>query len=72
MSGIKRPRSAFLYFSQSVRPIILSMKPDAGFATIGKITGDAWRHLSNEEKAPFLAIAAQDKARYEAQVGEAI
>merc|ERR1711964_73794 len=46
----------------------MGMKADGGkvdVSALGKKIGELWGNLSAEEKAPFDAKAAEDKARYE-------
>ncbi|KAJ3208112.1 Non-histone chromosomal protein 6 [Clydaea vesicula] len=60
----KKNLSAFMFFSQSQRPIIKAEKPDAGFGELGKLLGEAWRNLPEEEKAVYQEKADKDKVRY--------
>ncbi|KAJ1676823.1 Non-histone chromosomal protein 6 [Spiromyces aspiralis] len=60
----KRPLSAYMFFSQEFRARVKSQNPEATFGQIGKILGEMWRNMADEQKSPFTQKAQQDKARY--------
>ncbi|KAL1927345.1 hypothetical protein VTP01DRAFT_3974 [Rhizomucor pusillus] len=66
-SGPKRGLSAYMFFSQEQRPKVKEENPDANFGAIGKILGERWKNMTDEEKAPYNAKAEEDKKRYEAE-----
>ncbi|CDS03600.1 hypothetical protein LRAMOSA01002 [Lichtheimia ramosa] len=66
-TGPKRGLSAYMFFSQEMRPKVKEENPDASFGTLGKILGEKWKAMSDEEKAPYTAKAEEDKKRYEAE-----
>ncbi len=63
----RRATTAYLCFVAQRWPIILKENPGIlqtdGFSEIAK----QWKQLSDEERAPFVAEAARDKARYKRQ-----
>lgn len=61
----KRPRSAFMYFSQANREDIKKQHPKMEFGEIGKELGKQWKKLGKEEKKKYDKMAEKDKARYE-------
>ncbi|KAG8215231.1 high mobility group box domain-containing protein [Butyriboletus roseoflavus] len=63
--GPKRALSAYMFFSQDWRERIKSENPDAGFGEVGKLLGAKWKELDEDEKKPYLDMAAKDKARAE-------
>lgn len=71
MAEIKRPRSSFMYYSQSVRDEVKKAHPEATFGQIGKEIGKKWHKLTDAEKAPFVKKAAEDKVRYDAVKADA-
>ncbi|KAI7849816.1 high mobility group box domain-containing protein [Circinella umbellata] len=66
-SGPKRGLSAYMFFSQENRAQIKEDNPDASFGTIGKLLGDKWKKMTDDDKAPYVAKANTDKERYEAE-----
>ncbi|KAG0751912.1 hypothetical protein G6F57_017189 [Rhizopus arrhizus] len=64
-SAPKRGLSAYMFFSQDQRPNVKEENPKASFGEIGKILGERWKALSEEEKKPYLKKAEDDKKRYE-------
>lgn len=60
----KRPISAYMFFVMEERPELLNT--GMSFAECGRVIGEMWHLLSEAEKAPYHAMAANDRARYEA------
>ncbi|ORY97785.1 high mobility group box domain-containing protein [Syncephalastrum racemosum] len=63
----KRGLSAYMFFSQEQRTRAQQENPDATFGQIGKILGEMWGKMSDEEKKPYTDKAEADKKRYEAE-----
>jgi len=61
----KRALSAYMFFSQEWRDRIKAENPDAGFGEVGKLLGAKWKELDEDEKKPYLELAAKDKKRVE-------
>lgn len=61
----KKAMSAFMYFSNKMRPKIKAENPDISFGDLGKRIGELYRALTPEEKEPFEKMATNDKKRYE-------
>jgi len=59
----KRPLSAYNIFFQQERPNILK-EFRVGFAQLGKLIGQRWKALSNQERKRFDKLAEKDIARY--------
>ena len=59
------PSFAFYSYAntQAKREEIVKENPGTSFGEIGKLIGAAWREMSDKEKEPFVALAAQDKLR---------
>ncbi|KAI9497311.1 high mobility group box domain-containing protein [Zychaea mexicana] len=66
-TGPKRGLSAYMFFSQEQRATVKEENPDASFGTIGKILGNKWSQMTDEQKAPYNAKAEADRKRYEAE-----
>ncbi|CEO97807.1 HMG box domain-containing protein [Plasmodiophora brassicae] len=64
----KRPLSAFMYFSQEKRSDVKADNPETSFGDLGKILGQMWKDLSEDDKKPYVEKAAADKARYDEEV----
>ncbi|KAG2751645.1 hypothetical protein P692DRAFT_20726984, partial [Suillus brevipes Sb2] len=61
----KRALSAYMFFSQDWRERIKTENPDAGFGEVGKLLGAKWKELDEEDKQPYIELAAKDKTRAE-------
>ncbi|KAI8449560.1 high mobility group box domain-containing protein [Phakopsora pachyrhizi] len=66
----KRPLSAYMYFSQDWRERIKAENPEVSFGEIGRLLGQKWKSLSDEEKKPYEDMAGRDKKRHEAEKAE--
>ena len=68
----QRPLSGFMYFGSAMRPIIIKehgLLPRQ-IGPIGRLLGKKWKALDAAGKAPYLARAAADKARYAREMDE--
>ncbi|KAL1814977.1 hypothetical protein ACET3Z_017551 [Daucus carota] len=62
----KRPPSAFFVFMEGFRKQFKEKNPAVkGVAAMGKAGGDAWRSMSDEDKAQYVTVAEQRKKEYE-------
>lgn len=61
----KKAMSAFMYFSNKMRPKIKAENPDISFGDLGKRIGELYRALTPEEKEPYEKMATNDKKRFE-------
>ncbi|ORZ08608.1 non-histone chromosomal protein 6 [Absidia repens] len=68
----KRGLSAYMFFSQANRNKVKEENPDATFGQLGKILGQKWKEMSDEEKKPYHHQAEKDKARYEAEKAKTV
>ncbi|KAJ3269404.1 Non-histone chromosomal protein 6 [Terramyces sp. JEL0728] len=66
----KKGLSAFMIYSQENRPRIKEENPNATFGEMGKLLGNAWKELNEEDKAEYTDKAAKDKERYESEMAE--
>lgn len=46
----KRPLAAYMFYCQATREQIKETNPNASFTQIGKLLGEKWKTLSDEEK----------------------
>lgn len=62
----KRPPTAFFVFLEEFRKIYKQEHPKVkAVSTVGKAGGEKWKSMSNAEKVPYEAQAAERKAEYE-------
>ena len=64
----KRGKSAYIFFCIKARPDIKAENPTMVSKDITREMGRRWREMTDEDKKPFLADAAEDKDRYEAEI----
>lgn len=57
--------TAFMFYSNEVRKEVQESDSSLKMTDIAKKIGEMWKALSDEEKKPYLAKAAADKARFE-------
>ncbi len=60
--------SAYFFFTASVRADVAAANPDKKVTELATIFGDMWKKMGDEEKAPFVAKAEADKARYASEM----
>jgi high mobility group protein B1 len=62
----KRPPTAFFVYLEEFRKTFKQKHPDVkGVTAVGKACGDKWKEMSEAEKAPYIAKAAQKRAEYD-------
>ncbi|KAI9498229.1 hypothetical protein BDB00DRAFT_969258, partial [Zychaea mexicana] len=64
----KHPMSGFLFYSISVRSEIVADMPKATVGGISKVIAERWRKLREDERAPWIQKAKEDKERYARQM----
>jgi structure-specific recognition protein 1 len=64
----KRPMTAFMYFSLDMRAKLKEENPDLSFGELGKLVGQRYKEISEEEKKKYESKANADKMRYEAEM----
>ncbi|KAJ1902683.1 Non-histone chromosomal protein 6 [Coemansia sp. IMI 209127] len=60
----KRALSAYMFFSQANRATVREQNPEVSFGAIGKLLGEKWKKLTENDKAPYTKQAENDKVRY--------
>jgi high mobility group protein B2 len=70
-SGVKRALSAYMFYCKEKRPEFKKEHPKASFSELGKICGEQWKSLSDEDKKPFEKMHDDDKIRYEKEKEDA-
>lgn len=64
----KRALSAFFFYAAEERPNVRQINPDFSVGEVAKELGRQWNELTDGEKAPFEKQAADDRARYDADM----
>lgn len=60
----KRALSAYMYFANENRDIVRSENPEISFGQMGKLLGERWKSLNDQDKLPYENKAKIDKERY--------
>ena len=63
-SSVKKPRTAFSFYTKDRRAQIQSDNPKASFGEISKIVAQKWRALSDKELSKYTKMETEDKERY--------
>jgi hypothetical protein len=64
-SGPKRGLTAYIYFCKDHRDTLKEEQPELSTKEITTGLGKKWKELTDDEKVPFVKLAANDKTRYE-------
>ena len=65
LSSIKKPRTAFSFFTKTRRVKIGEANPNASFGELSKLVSVAWKALSDKEMKTYRNMETKDKKRYE-------
>ena len=65
LSSIKKPRTAFSFFTKTQRVKIGKANPKATFGELSKLVSVAWKSLSDKEMKTYRTMETKDKKRYE-------
>lgn len=60
----KRPKTAYIYFYESVNEKVRKKYPELQTGKIASKIGEMWRGLPNSKKSVYVKKAENDKARY--------
>lgn len=66
-SGPKRGLTSYIFFCKDRRDTIKGENPEMSTKDITAELGRLWKSLSEEEKAPYVELANNDKHRYESE-----
>lgn len=67
LSVIKKPRTAFSFFTKTQRAKIAEKNPNATFGELSKLVSQAWRALTDKEMKTYKSMETKDKKRYEVE-----
>lgn len=60
----KKALSAFMYFSNAMRDKIKADNPGIAFGEVGKLLGEKWKAMTDDDKARYKQQELADKGRY--------
>ena len=63
-NNIKRPKSAYIYFLEDVRPKIVKKYPNDKLGDISKRIGKLWHSLKSKDKDKYTKMAKKDTERF--------
>lgn len=67
---IKRPRSSYAFFMKNIREKISDEHPDKNPRELMADIAEAWRNISDADKAKYTKMAEEDKTRYAQEKAE--
>jgi high mobility group protein B2 len=67
-SAPKRASGAYVFFTNEMRPKVLTEYPGIKFVELGKVLGERWRALTPEEKKRYEDMASDDKVRFQMEM----
>jgi len=60
----KRPLTAFLYYSQAMRPSLKEKNPTWGIAELSKELGRQWRDMTEAQREPFAQHETEERKKF--------
>jgi len=66
----KKAMTAYMIFSQEKRADIKKEHPEVTFGETGKLLGESWKKLSEEDRQKYKLQAAKDKVRYQKEMAD--
>lgn len=67
LAQVKKPRTAFSFFTQERRPKVQAANPSAGFGDLSRLVSAEWKKLSDKDRAKFKSMEDKDKSRYQTE-----
>mmetsp|Transcript_5836 Transcript_5836/g.8878 ORF Transcript_5836/g.8878 Transcript_5836/m.8878 type:complete len:397 (-) Transcript_5836:219-1409(-) len=64
----KRASGAYVFFTNEMRPQVMSEYPGIKFVEMGRVMGERWRALTPHEKKRYEDMAADDKVRFQMEM----
>ncbi len=59
----RRPLSAYMFFALEERDAVRDRNPGMSFLELGRELSSLWCNMSDVQKAPYRAMAEQDRLR---------
>jgi len=66
----KRPVTAYIFFSQKVRPDVKAKNPHLNGLGVTKFIGEMWNKTNKKEREPFLKIERESRQQYQIAMEE--
>ena len=67
LAQVKKPRTAFSFFTQERRPKVQTANPTAGFGDLSRLVSSEWKSITDKERAHFKSMEEKDKSRYQTE-----
>lgn len=67
LSKVKKPRTAFSFFTQTHRPVVQKANPNATFGELSRLVSADWKKLGEADMKKYKDMEAADKARYQGE-----
>lgn len=64
LHSVKKPRTAYSFFTQDKRQAMSEANPDVSFGDLSKLVAQAWKDLSDGQRAKYKKREEKDKDRY--------
>lgn len=64
-SQVKKPRTAFSFYTAAQRAKVAEQNPNASFGEISKLVAAQWKGLSDKQKSKYRDMETTDKTRYQ-------
>ena len=64
LSGIKKPRTSFSFYTKNERVKIAKKHPKASFGELSKLVSKSWSELSEKQRSVYKKMEDEDKKRY--------
>jgi len=67
LSSVKKPRTAFSFFTQAHRPVVQKANTNATFGELSRLVSADWKNLAAADMATYKAMETADKTRYQGE-----
>ena len=62
--GPKKPKSAFMFYSQERRVTLKVEQPTLSITDASKVLGHEWKALTDQQKEKYQTLGEEDRKRY--------
>lgn len=64
LAQVKKPRTAFSFFTQATRPVVQDKNPNASFGELSRLVSADWKKLTPAQLKKYKDMETTDKERY--------